>query len=131
MHTIIASGPVIIENNKVLLVQHGDSGKWKFPGGTLEEEDFKDKNTLEKVCHREVKEELGLDIEIIKPLKPIALKKDESTRVVLIHFLATRLNNTITPGKDIEAWNWFDIHKLPEHLSENIEPVIETYENKF
>lgn len=35
---IIASGPVIIENNKVLLNRHGEDDKakeyWKFVGGT-------------------------------------------------------------------------------------------------
>jgi len=30
---IIASGPVIVENNKVLLNQHGDTEFWKFCGG--------------------------------------------------------------------------------------------------
>ena len=30
---IVASGPVIVENNKVLLNQHGDDNFWKFCGG--------------------------------------------------------------------------------------------------
>lgn len=33
---IIASGPVIVENNKVLLNQHGDTEFWKFCGGQVE-----------------------------------------------------------------------------------------------
>jgi len=32
---IIASGPVIVENNKVLLNQHGDTDFWKFCGGKV------------------------------------------------------------------------------------------------
>ncbi len=33
---IIASGPVIVENSKVLLNQHGDTDFWKFCGGKVE-----------------------------------------------------------------------------------------------
>jgi len=33
---IIASGPVIIENGKVLLNKHGDDKFWKFLGGKVE-----------------------------------------------------------------------------------------------
>ena len=34
---IIASGPVIVENNKVLLDKHGDTTFWKFCGGRVED----------------------------------------------------------------------------------------------
>jgi 8-oxo-dGTP pyrophosphatase MutT (NUDIX family) len=37
---IIASGPVIVENYKVLLNQHGDDSFWKFCGGRVEEGEF-------------------------------------------------------------------------------------------
>lgn len=33
---IIASGPVIVEDGKVLLNQHGDTTFWKFCGGRVE-----------------------------------------------------------------------------------------------
>ena len=58
---IIASGPVIIENNKVLLNKHGDDKFWKFCGGRIEEHEF----SLKTAAKREVKEEMGLEIEII------------------------------------------------------------------
>ena len=34
---IIASGPVIVENGKVLLNKHGEDGFWKFCGGRVED----------------------------------------------------------------------------------------------
>ena len=61
MNYIIASGPVIIEKNKVLLNQHGEDSFWKFIGGRIEDADFEDEtNSLEITCKRKVKEEMGI-----------------------------------------------------------------------
>jgi len=49
---IIASGPIIVGNNKVLLNQHGDTKFWKFCGGKIE--DF-ETNLIEN-AKQEVKE---------------------------------------------------------------------------
>ena len=52
--TIIASGPVIIEDNKVLLNRENKNGQiteWFFPGGEVEDFDI----SLEEACKREVK----------------------------------------------------------------------------
>ncbi len=132
---IVASGPVIIENNKVLLNRHGTNKKakkyWKFVGGRVSEIDKIDENTLENVCKREVMEEMGINVEIIRPLKPMMInhpdKKD--TIVILIHYLAKKIGE-IKPGKDIEEYKWWEINSLPKNLSPNIRPVIEEYINQ-
>jgi len=126
MNFIIASGPVIIENNKILLNKHGDDNFWKFPGGRIESFDFIDPlNSLETACSREVREEMGLEIKIIKPLKPMMIPKPNSpdTQVVLIHYLAERVGE-VNPGNDIREWNWFDLNNLPPDLAPNIRPVL-------
>jgi len=124
---IIASGPVIIEDGKVLLNQHGDKDMWKFPGGRLENYDFADwTQSLEETAKREVMEEMGIEIEIIKPLKPMFVPRPghDNEYVVLIHFLAKRIGE-ITPGADIEKWDWLPIDNLPNNIAPNIKPVIE------
>ncbi len=126
METIIASGPVIIENKKVLLSQHGDDSFWKFPGGRIEDFDFENEtDALESACIRRVKEEMGIKVEIIRPLKPMLVKKDENTLVILIHYLAKRIGE-IKPGDDILKWDWIDIENLPDNCAPNIKPVIES-----
>jgi len=119
--TIIASGPVIIEAGKVLLNKHGDDGYWKFVGGKVENFDI----TLEEVAKREVMEEMGLEIDIIRPIKPMMINFPDKT-VILIHYLAKRIGE-IKPGSDILEWDWFDVHNLPLDSAPNIEPVIEEY----
>lgn len=118
---IIASGPVIIENDKVLLNKHGDDGYWKFVGGKAERFDV----SLEEVAKREVKEEMGLEVELVRPLKPMMIELPDKV-VILIHYLAN-CSGEIKPGADILAWDWFDIRDLPSDSAPNIKPVIEEY----
>lgn len=125
---IIASGPVIVENGKVLLNKHGEDGFWKFCGGKVE-----DYNTnLADNAKREVKEEMGIDIEVLdkKPYIMHITKEtpDGDTDIILVHFLAKRIGE-INPGADIREWDWFDINDLPEDVAPNIKPVLEHFKN--
>ena len=125
-NSIIASGPVIIENDKVLLnKEYKPDGisKWFFPGGQVENFDI----SLEEACCREAKEEMGIDIEIIKPLKPILLQTDGKV-VILIHWLAKRIGE-ITPGKEVAEWGWHDINNLPNDCADNVYEIINHYKN--
>lgn len=123
---IIASGPVILEDNKVLLCQHGDTNFWKFCGGRVE--NFK--TTLLENAKREVKEEMGIDIEVLNNEPFITYTKKETLEgdidVILVHFLAKRIGE-IKPGEDIREWNWFDISNLPENLGPNILPALKHF----
>jgi len=124
-NSIIASGPVIIEENKVLLNKEQKTDyitPWMFPGGEVEDFDA----SLEDACRREVKEELGIDIEIIKPLKPILLKKNDKV-IILIHYLARRLTDKITIADNVTEYVWHDIDNLPDDCAENVYTVIEEY----
>jgi len=130
---IVASGPVIIENNKVLLNKHGDDNLWKFPGGRVENFDFKNPlNSLEEACQREVLEEAGFEVKIIRPLKPMFVPKsdDPNIWIVLIHYLAERLGE-LKLGADIKEADWFDINDLPPDCAPNIKPVIEEYKKSI
>ncbi|OCA88328.1 hypothetical protein A8F94_08015 [Bacillus sp. FJAT-27225] len=54
-----ASVAIVNEQNEILLVRRRDSGKWAMPGGT---QDFGE--DLKGCAIREVREELGYDVEI-------------------------------------------------------------------
>lgn len=55
-----ASALIINEESKVLLVNHKKLGVWLYPGGHVETNETPDETVI-----REVKEETGLDVEII------------------------------------------------------------------
>ena len=125
--TTIAAGPVIIKDGKVLLDKHGDDSMWKFPGGAMEND-----NSFEDNAKRRVKEELGLEVELISEafvLTFLRQREGKDEFVVLIHFLAKIIFGQPTPGRDVTAWAWHDINNLPADCAPNIKPVVEHFGN--
>ena len=123
---IIASGPVIVEDNKVLLNQHGDDSFWKFCGGKVENYEV----GLADNARREAREEMGIEIEILNNDPFIIFTRKETPEgaidIILVHFLARRIGE-IKPGEDIREWQWFDLNNLPTNLAPNIKPVLEHF----
>lgn len=125
--TIIASGPVIVEDGKVLLNQHGDTVFYKFCGGKVEDFDA----TLIENAEREAKEEMGIEIEILNsdPFITHTTKEiadGEYADIILVHYLAKRIGE-IKPGPDIRKWDWLDIANLPDNLAPNIKPTLKHF----
>jgi 8-oxo-dGTP diphosphatase len=118
---IICSGPVIIENSKVLLIKEQKSygiTPWFFPGGKIEGNE-----TSEEACIRETREEVGLNIKILKQLPTLTDYDNKGNKLILFHFLA-KANGQITPGPTIAQWNWFDIKHLPTDCAQNVKKII-------
>ena len=123
---MIASGPVIVENNKVLLDQHGDTDFWKFCGGRTENLE----DNLIDIARKKVKDELGIGIEILNetPYLMHTVKKtpEETFDVILVHYLAKRIGE-IKPSSEIRQWDWLDINNLPDDLAPNILPTLKHF----
>ena len=116
----IASGPVIVENNKILLDKHEDDF-WKFPGG----KQIDNNNFLEN-AKREVKEELGIDVELKGKPCVLAFERDHNgvkEYIILLHYLAKR-KGEVKIGRDITEFKWIDVNKLPKDVAPNIKPVL-------
>lgn len=127
LQIIIASGPVIVEENKVLLNKDTKDAFWKFCGGRVEETDFNIKNTAD----REVKEEMGLEIEFLNEAPYFFYtekeKDGQNISVILIHFLTKRLNEVV-PGEETTEWAWLDLNDLnKEDLAPNIIPTLKHF----
>ncbi len=127
---IIASGPVIIEQGKLLVNKDNKDDFYKLPGGTIEQgiED------LEEACHREVKEEDNAEIEIIKPLHPMILWENPQTKekmtILLVHYLAKLKNKSdIKPMPPIKEVRWIDINEIRKG-KHNVAPNIRFLINK-
>ena len=79
-------GCIIIENNKVLLVYEKNRNFWGFPKGHME----KGENEIETAL-REVKEEVGLDVEIIDKERRYILKLQRRLVIILRVFLVEKI----------------------------------------
>ncbi len=122
---IIASGPVIVENNKVLLDKDYKEDIWKFCGGKIKEDE-----SLIDTAKRRSKEELGIDVEILdeSPFITFTIKETPEGKndVILVHFLAKKTGE-IKPEENIQKWGWFDLNNLPDNLGPNIIPALKHF----
>lgn len=120
---IVASGPVIIEDNKLLVVKDNKDPFYKLPGGTVKEEE-----SLENGCIRGAKEEINADVEIIRPLMPHILYENPKTKekmtIVLINYLAELKNRKeikpLPPSQDIK---WVSIEEIKQGKG-NVSPNV-------
>lgn len=123
---IIASGPVIIKDNKLLFDISGEDNFWKFCGGKIRE----DENLMQAAMRRAM-EELGISLEI-KNSNPFLLhtfkeKDGENIDVILAHFLSD-FSGEIKPGEDIREWKWIPLEELgKENLAPNIIPTLKHF----
>jgi ADP-ribose pyrophosphatase YjhB (NUDIX family) len=115
MKSIVASGPVIIQNGKLLVDKDLKDDFYKLPGGTLNA----GTEDLEEACYRKARESVNAEIEIIKPLHPKVLWENPQTKekmaILLVSYLA-RLKNPeeIKPIAPIQEIKWLDLNKIEE-----------------
>lgn len=121
---LLVSGPVILQDDRVLLNKKS-GGHWAFPGGKTEPTD----QNLEATAIREAKEELNIDITILRPLNTLVFERTDTPGLVIAaHYLA-EYEGDITKNNETEDWQWFHIHELPpdDVLAPNVKDVIYSY----
>jgi len=125
---IVASGPVIVEDGKLLVSKDNKDDFYKLIGGTVQEGE-----SLEDACIRKSKEACGAEIEIIKPLRPNILYENPQTKekmkIILINYLAKLKNKEeIKPIPPEEDLKWVDIEEIKQgkgNVSPNVKSLIE------
>lgn len=113
--TILGVQVIIVKNNKILLEKREDFEVWSIPGGGVEDDE-----SLEMAAIREVKEEVGIDIEI-KYLLGIYSRinwlggklHDNFTFIAKVVDENQRL--IIDKSEVVEA-QYFDLKKLPDEI---------------
>lgn len=97
---------IIIQNLKILAVQKGTQCsnplKWEFPGGKIHS-----KETAEACIIREIKEELQIEIQILRQLDSISFDYGNN-QILLIPFICLISNGEITLTEHI-AMQWIDL----------------------
>lgn len=100
---------LIFNADKVLVAQRSASMKqallWEFPGGKVEAGE-----TAQQCLHREIKEELNIDIEILESLNPNLFSYDTFT-IKLLPFICRYVSGTIQLTEHQEC-RWFSKNEL-------------------
>ncbi len=95
---------VLIKNGRVFAARRGRNARhalqWEFPGGKVEEGE-----SDEQCLHRELKEELKMEVSIIRQMPGVKHIYD-TFEIELIPFLCEQINQTIT-AKEHEETAWF------------------------
>jgi mutator protein MutT len=127
----VGCGALIVnDKNEVLLLKRtsktrNKAGFWMQPGGGVE---FGEK--VEDAVKREIKEELDIDIELIKFLCfTEEIMKDENQHWISFNYLAKiigRKVKNLEPDKHEEI-KWFSLDNLPEKLAQNTTDSIREY----
>jgi len=125
---IVASGPVIVKDGKLLVSKDNKDDFYKLIGGTVKEGE-----SLEDACIRKAKESCGAEIKIVKPLFPNVLYENPQTRekmtIVLINYLAELKNpdeiKPIPPEQDLKWIEIEEIKKGKENVSPNVRVLVE------
>lgn len=115
LRPIVGVGAIIIEDENVLIVRRGQPpkmGAWSIPGGGVDlGED------LEQACVREVREETGLDVEILSEGRVLnRVTRDEWERVqfhyVLIDFVCRPTGGVLQAASDISEARWVPLSEV-------------------
>lgn len=118
----------IVKDNKLLILKRTKEevqkpNIWEIPGGRLElgEDPFQG-------LKREVKEEAGIDIEILRPLSVRHFTRDDGQVITMIIFLCKVFDENIILSKEHCEFEWINIESAKEKLAEFFHKEVEMYE---
>ncbi|OGE73573.1 MAG: hypothetical protein A3I07_02385 [Candidatus Doudnabacteria bacterium RIFCSPLOWO2_02_FULL_42_9] len=109
-----AVSALIVEGDKILLSRRGIEpfkGKWDVVGGFLEKGEHP-----ETGLHREVKEETGVEVDVIKFFGfYMDTYREQST--LNIFYLVKIVNGEPKPNDDVAELKWFHKNELPKDIA--------------
>lgn len=115
-------GAFVLDGKKVLIIKQKKSGNFGFPKGHVE-----DGETEEQTVIREVKEETGIDVELMSDKRySISYIQNETINKEVVYYLAKLINKDSQEKqeKEISDIIWVDIEDVENTLSfENIKEL--------
>lgn len=121
-------GCVLIDKSRKIYLLHRYNPvlQWEIPGGKILKYE-----TLEDAAHREAKEELGIEVKVIKCLGKCEFIED-NTKVTFTLFLSKTISDDpyvieTETFDDIKAFSWQEITKIESLLSKGAQKLVELH----
>ena len=129
LHEVVITA-IVVKDGKYLITRRSKNkkrfaGMWTVPGGKLETDDYtelpKDTkhhwyNVLEQVLRREVKEEVGLEIENIEYVTSLAMVHDDGAPSLIISCVADWKSGEVTlQEEETDKYEWVTVEEAREY----------------
>ena len=122
---LAAYGLILSSDQKFLLVQRASHdthpGLWELPGGAVEMDE-----DPEHATKREVLEETGLDVTVVKPLATTNGISSKGHQIIRLAYLCEMNDTTqnVILSDEHSAFQWVSIEKKPDlYLSKLVEHI--------
>jgi len=110
------------DDKRVLLCHRRDYDLWNLPGGGLEKDESPWAGAI-----REVKEETGLDVEVIR-LAGVYSKPEKDE--IIFSFICTVVSGKITLSDESDRVEYFEVDKIPSNtVPKQVERIIDAIAN--
>lgn len=129
LHEVVITA-IIVKDGKYLIARRSPNlkrfpGMWTVPGGRMETSDYlqltKDTehywyNVLERTLEREVKEEVGININNIEYVTSLATVHSDGSPSIVISCMADYVSGDINLQKDeLEEYKWVDLKEAKNY----------------
>jgi 8-oxo-dGTP diphosphatase len=125
----VAVKALIEKNGRILLIKRSSkedvySNEWDIPGGKL-----KFGENPVNGLKREVKEETGLEVEVIKPLDVWTFfKNNKKTQVIGITFFTKVVSGKVRLGKEHTDFKWIPPEEIDKYsIHEGIKKLVKNF----
>jgi ADP-ribose pyrophosphatase YjhB (NUDIX family) len=112
---IPAAGAIVINDDRILMVKRAvmpKIGWWCIPAGFMEWSEHPGQTAI-----RELKEETGLEIELLSLFEIYSGQDDPRLNAVLILYLARSVGGRLTAADDAMEVRYFGFDELPEKIA--------------
>ncbi len=145
MHYVVATG-IIVKEGKYLIVKRAPYEKafpnrWTVPGGKLESKEFTQRkpdagtlwyNVIEDLVEREVKEEVGLEIEKIGYVTSLAYIREDGIPTIIISLHADYKSGEVKLCNALTEHAWITLSQAKNYdLIEGIYEELAMLEHKL
>lgn len=115
LYPIPSVGALILYDERILIVKRASPpsiGKWSIPGGVIEIGE-----TAEEAVRREVREEVGIDIQDVELLDIYdSITRDENGRVryhyLIVEYLARPSSLEIKHSEEVLEYRWVTLEEI-------------------